>query len=131
MRHLLLVEGHAEVREALARRLRHEYTITAVDGLAAAGEVLRRLSPAAVIVDPRTIATRTEDVLALLRLSGRPVIVLTSSLLEGEEERLHRAGAAAILLKGRPRAELLLRIELAIEEASPASERGMGRGVSA
>lgn len=129
MQHLLIVDGHPGVREALARRLRQAYTVTAVDGLAAAGEVLRRLSPAAVIVDPRTIAALPDDVLALLGLAGRPVIVLTSSLLEGEEGRLHRAGAAAILLKGRPFAELLVRIDAAIGEASPVPRRRRGTGL--
>lgn len=130
MQHLLIVDGHPGVREALARRLRRAYTVTAVDGLGPAGEVLRRLSPAAVIVDPRTIAAWPDDVLALLGLAGRPVIVLTSSLLEGDEGRLHRAGAAAILLKGRPFAELLARIEGAIGEAPPAPRGLRGTGLS-
>ena len=129
MQHLVLVDGHAGVREALARRLRRAYTVTAVDGLAAAGEVLRRLSPAAVIVDPRTIAAWSDHALALLGRAGRPVIVLTSSLLEGEEGRLHRAGAAVILLKGCPFAELLARIEAAIDEASPVPRGRRGTGL--
>lgn len=119
MQHLLIVDGHAGVREALTRRLWQVYIVTAVDSLEAAREVLRHLSPAAVLVDPRTIAGRTEEVLAALRHAGRPLIVLTSSLFDGEEERLQRGGAAAILLKGRPLTELVAQIEAAIGEAAP------------
>jgi len=119
MQQLLIVDGHAGVREALTRRLRQVYIVTAVDGLEAARDVLRQLSPAAILVDPRTIAARADDVLASLRLADRPVIVLTSSLLDGEEERLHRGGVAAIHLKGRPLAELLAQIEEAVGAAVP------------
>ena len=129
MQHLLIVDGHAGVREALARRLRRVYSITAVEGMGAAGEVLRQLSPAAVIVDPRTIAARADDVLALLRRAGRPVIVLTSSLLADEAERLRRGGAAAILLKGQPPPELLAQIELAIGDVLPVPHRCKGAGL--
>ena len=123
MPHLLLVEGHAGVRDALARRLRRVYTVTAVGGLGAACAALRQLPPAAVIVNPRTVAARPDDVLALLRLADRPVIVLTSSLLAGEEGRLLRAGASAILLKGRPFDELLARIEATLGGAPPVPPR--------
>lgn len=121
MHQLLIVDGHAGVREALTRRLRQVYIVTAVDSLEAARDVLRQLSPAAILVDPRTIAARADDLLATLRRPGRPVIVLTSSLLDGEEERLQRGGVAAIHLKGWPLPELLARIEAAIGEAAPVS----------
>ena len=119
MQHLLIVDGHAGVREALTHRLRQVYIVTAVDSLEAACEVLRYLSPAAILVDPRTLAMRAGDILAPLRIAGRPVIVLTSSLFDGEEERLQGGGAAAILLKGGPLMELVAQIEAAIGARVP------------
>jgi DNA-binding response OmpR family regulator len=125
VRQILLVDGHAGVREALAHRMRHACAVTAVESMERATEVLRHLSPAAVIVDPKTVAADVDDVLSLLRRADRPLIVLTSSLGENEEARLRRAGVTAVLYKGAPFAEVLAQIEAAI--GAPVDDPGRPR----
>ena len=58
------------------------------------------LAPDTVLYDPRTVEGNAVEAIGRLAAGGRSVIVLTSSLGEGEETALARAGAAAILLKG-------------------------------
>jgi DNA-binding NarL/FixJ family response regulator len=129
VRQILLVDGHEGVREALAHRLRHVGAVTAVENLEQATEMLRHLAPAAVIVDPRTVAADVDDVLSLLRRADRPLIVLTSSLPESDAARLRRAGVTAILLKGAPFSELLAHVEAAISVPIPKPRHALG-GVS-
>ena len=116
MNHLLIVDGHQGVREGLARRLGRVCVVTAVDNLDAAERVLYSGAPDAVIVDPKTIVPRADEALARLGRTGRPVIVLTSSLLDEEAEGLRHA-AAAILYKGQPLSMLLDQVEAAIDRA--------------
>ena len=107
---LLLVDGHQGVREALARRLSHA---TGVGAVVVAGDLesavvrARALAPDAIVCDPKTLLGSAQAVLAGLSGTHRPVVVLTSSLLDGEESTLRCAGAAAVFLKGCPVAELL------------------------
>lgn len=119
---LLLVDGHAGVREALARRLAQfsPMRVVAAADLDGAQRALLQQTPAAIVYDPRTVPGDASGILALFAAAGVPVVVLTSSLLEGEAATLRREGAAAILLKGADMAMLLA----AIESAVSASDQG-------
>ena len=100
---VLLVDGHAGVRAALADRLCHAPgvgAVTATGTLEAAVQLSQEVIPDVVLYDPRTVAGNGADGVRLLGQGGRPVVVLTSSLLEDERAALLRAGAAAVLLKG-------------------------------
>jgi DNA-binding NarL/FixJ family response regulator len=100
---VLLVDGHAGVRAALADRLCQAPgvgAVTATSTLEAAVQLARDVAPDVVLYDPRTVAGNAADGVRLLGQGGRPVVVLTSSLLEDERAALLRAGAAAVLLKG-------------------------------
>jgi DNA-binding NarL/FixJ family response regulator len=100
---VLLVDGHAGVRAALADRLCHAPrvgAVTATSTLEAAVQLARDVAPDVVLYDPRTVAGNAAAGVRLLGQGGRPVVVLTSSLLEDERAALLRAGAAAVLLKG-------------------------------
>ena len=100
---VLLVDGHAGVRVALTDRLCHAPgvgAVTATGTLEAAVQLAQDLAPDVVLYDPRTVAGNAADGVRLLGQGGRPVVVLTSSLLEDERAALLRAGAAAVLLKG-------------------------------
>ena len=126
MRQILLVDGHTGVREALAKRLRYLYDVTAVESLERAAEALRDCSPEVLIVDPRTIAADIDDVLALRSRAARPLIVLTSSLQDGDAARLRGEGVSAILLKGVPFADLLAEIEAAVHLPNARPSRPLG-----
>jgi DNA-binding NarL/FixJ family response regulator len=100
---VLLVDGHAGVRAALTDRLCHAPgigAVTATSTLEAAVQLAQDVAPDVVLYDPRTVAGKAADGVRLLGQGGRPVVVLTSSLLEDERAALLRAGAAAVLLKG-------------------------------
>ena len=100
---VLLVDGHAGVRVALTERLRQAPgvgAVTATSTLGAAVQLTQEVIPDVVLYDPRTVAGNAADGVRLLGQGGRPVVVLTSSLLEDERAALLRAGAAAVLLKG-------------------------------
>jgi DNA-binding NarL/FixJ family response regulator len=114
---LLIVDGHPGVRAALARRLQHTPgigAVVAVGCLGAALHVAAECAPDAVIYDPRTVRGNAAEMIGQLTTGGRAVVVLTSSLLDGEAAVLARAGAAAVLLKGCGIAELVGRIETAV-----------------
>ena len=100
---LLIVDGHQGVREALLRRLRHApgiRAVAAVGSIEPAVRLTQELAPDTVLYDPKTVEGDAVEAIGRLAAGGRCVIVLTSSLGEGEETALARAGAAAILLKG-------------------------------
>ena len=100
---VLLVDGHAGVRAALTERLRQAPgvgAVTATSTLEAAMQLTQDVAPDVVLYDPRTVAGNAAHGVRLLGQGGRPVVVLTSSLLEDEHAALLRAGAAAVLLKG-------------------------------
>jgi DNA-binding NarL/FixJ family response regulator len=100
---LLIVDGHQGVREALLRRLQHApgiQAVAAVGSIELAVRLAQELAPDTVLYDPKTMEGDAVEAIGRLAAGGRSVIVLTSSLDEGEETALARAGAAAILLKG-------------------------------
>jgi len=124
-RTLLLLDGHDGVRAALASRLRHTEGVGMVavaKQLADALTAVRETPPDAVIYDPHTVDGDAAQAIQRLTENGCPVIVLTSSLVGDEAEALHRAGAAALLLKGSNVTQLLHEIEQAIEGARPRHE---------
>jgi DNA-binding NarL/FixJ family response regulator len=111
---VLIVDGHPGVRTALVSRLHHTPRMRAVCAVGALDDAVRmieELAPHAVLYDPRTVAGNPEQVVRRLGQSGCPVIVLTSSLRDGEARALRGAGATAILLKGEGRPDLLAAIE--------------------
>lgn len=100
---LLIVDGHQGVREALLCRLQHApgiQAVAAVGSIELAVRLAQELAPDTVLYDPKTLEGDAVEAIGRLAAGGRSVIVLTSSLDEGEETALARAGAAAILLKG-------------------------------
>lgn len=99
---LLIVDGHAKVRLALAERLGRMGEVRAVVGagdLATGVRIANALAPDVVLFDPRTIAGDGATALALLGAGQRPVVVYASSLDTDELGQFTRAGAAAVLLK--------------------------------
>ena len=113
---LLIVDGHAGVRVALARRLGQAPGITAavaVDDLDAAVRLAAQLLPEVIVCDPRTLPAAPTAVVRVLAATGAAVVVLTSSLDEGEAATLERAGARAVVLKGSARATLVASVQKA------------------
>jgi DNA-binding NarL/FixJ family response regulator len=107
---LLLVDGHEAVRDALLDRLSR---LSLVGSIAAAGSLpaalafLREFRPDVVFCDPRNLeGDPGEIVLQICEVTG-PVVVLTSSLRDGEPAAFRAAGAAAVLLKGTDLAAFL------------------------
>ena len=121
---LLLVDGHAGVRTALADRLR---LLSAVGAVAVAATVeaavalARDQAPDVVLYDPRTVEGDATEAVRRLGQSGCPVVVFTSSLRGGEDTALARAGAADIVFKGMEVGALLDRLQdvLIRHNASP------------
>jgi DNA-binding NarL/FixJ family response regulator len=124
-RTILLVDGHDGVRSALATRLRHtagECTVAAASDLADALDIVQATPLLdAVIYDPHTVEGSADEAITRLSAGGRPVIVLTSSLIGDEAAALTRAGAAAILLKGSNVTCLWREIEDTIENRRSSS----------
>ncbi len=113
---LLIVDGHAGVRMALARRLLQAPGIkaaVAVGDLDAAVRLAAELLPEVIVCDPRTLPTTPADVVRLLAATGAAVVVLTSSLDEGEAAALERTGARAIVLKGSALTTLVASVQKA------------------
>jgi DNA-binding NarL/FixJ family response regulator len=99
---LLVVEGHAQVRAALTERLHRTpglRVLAAVGDVPAALFLLQERALDLVLCEPRTMAADPRTAVATLAAAGRPVVVWTSSLVEGEAALLRAAGAAAVLLK--------------------------------
>lgn len=109
---LLLVDGHAGVRTALATRLRQERAVAGVDvaaTLTAGITLAQEQHPDLILYDPRTVPGEAVSTVRQLAQQGRPVVILTSSLRDDEARTLPHAGAAAVLLKGLAIAPLLCR----------------------
>jgi DNA-binding NarL/FixJ family response regulator len=107
---LLVVDGHAGVRQALAGRLHRAPSIGAVHVAGTLHEAValaRTHAPHLAICDPRTVGEDIADVVRLLRREVRHVLVLTTSLLDHEHTAVREAGSAAVLLKGGETARLL------------------------
>jgi DNA-binding NarL/FixJ family response regulator len=117
---VMIVEGHRGVREGLAQRLGHRSgevgAVVAVDTLEAARRGMQDGAPDVVLCDPRTLAGGAEEVVRQLGSTGVPIVVLTSSLRDGEEDALRRAGARTVLLKGLAVTVLLGEIEMALAQ---------------
>lgn len=117
LRSLLIVDGHSGVRAALVRRLSQipgACVVAAVENLDGARQTLEQQAMDAVLYDPRTVAGDAATAVAQLAASGAAVVVLTSSLREGEEDALQRAGAGAVLLKGVSVAAICASVDAAI-----------------
>jgi DNA-binding NarL/FixJ family response regulator len=100
---LLVVDGHAGVRHALAVRLRrapHIETVHTAGTLPEALALARAHAPHLAICDPRSLGGDTLDAVRQIRREVAHVLVLATTLHEREQEALLRAGAAAVLLKG-------------------------------
>jgi DNA-binding NarL/FixJ family response regulator len=123
VRSVLIVDGHEGVRTALARRLARAPRLRAIPAadLAAALYLARELSPDAVVCDPKTLHGDPAMAVSGLAAQGAPVLVLTSSLRDGEADALEDAGAAALLLKGSAIAGLIAAIEAAIARGARAA----------
>jgi DNA-binding NarL/FixJ family response regulator len=119
-RTLLLIDGHHGVRTSLACRLMREPSIGTVaeaGDLAGALHEARAVRPDVMLVDPNTVGGEPSHVVRSLAALGRPVVVLTASIIGHEAHLLHEAGAAALLLKGVRFAELLQCVEQAVAGA--------------
>jgi len=66
-----------------------------------------------IVCDPRTLPAAPAAVVRVLAATGAAVVVLTSSLDDGEAAALERAGARAVVLKGSARATLVETIQKA------------------
>lgn len=106
---LLIVERHAGVRAALAQRLHTLQGVATCDAIDVDTAVQRisEVMPDAVLYEPKTTDGYQADELHRLVQAGCPVVVLTSSLVDGEAEEFKQAGAAAVVLKGTPFSLLL------------------------
>ena len=114
---LVLVEGHAAIRAALAYRLQRQTSVrllAAVADIPAALAVIAALCPDLVLFEPKTTARHAVSALAALLATGCPVVVWTSSLTVGEEMLLLRTGATAVLLKGVPLQALVHELRRAV-----------------
>lgn len=101
---LLIVDDHAEVRQALKQRLDSEPDMTVVGDVAAAEaalEMVRTLSPNVVLIDSKRADGRGLELISWIAQSGlgSVVVVLTSYPSEWERWAAHRAGAVNYLLK--------------------------------
>jgi DNA-binding NarL/FixJ family response regulator len=106
---LLVVERHVGVRTALMQRLQTLPGVTACDAVdvGTAIEIIAERTPDAVLYEPKTTDGYQSTELQRLVQAGCPVVVLTSSLVDGEADEFRQAGAAAVLLKGTPFSFLL------------------------
>ncbi len=111
--HLLIVDDHAQVRLALAERLRRlpeAIILAAVSDVASAVPLVRALRPDVVLYEPKTSGHRLCDDLAPLLAAGCPVVVWTSWLDDDEADSFLRAGARAVLLKDKNIPRLIQRL---------------------
>jgi DNA-binding NarL/FixJ family response regulator len=119
---IVIVDGHDRARSALAARLARlpeVRVLTAVGEIGPAIEAVGYLRPDVVLLEPRT--GDGTPVATLWRFVGMnsPVVILTSSLVEGEAEGYMRTGAYAALLKDSDVLGLLRRIRVAIGVQEP------------
>lgn len=111
---LLLVDGHAGVRTALAARLRQDSAVAVVETAAtleAALQLAQERPPEVVLYDPRTVPGDPVAAVRQLAREGWRVVILTSSLRNGEAQTLPQAGAVAVLFKGLAMPPLLASME--------------------
>jgi DNA-binding NarL/FixJ family response regulator len=73
--------------------------LAAVDDVGLAVSLIGELTPDAVLLEPKTVEERSPTAVSRLTGAGHPVVVITSSLVEGEAKHLADAGASAVLLK--------------------------------
>ena len=114
---VLIVDGHERARSALVQRLQRMQGVTvlaAVGDEGTAVRLIRELAPDVVLLEPKTMAGNPGVALRWLAGTGRPVVIWTSSLVDGEAEALKRDGAAAVLLKDTNLPGLLRALETAI-----------------
>lgn len=117
---LLVVDGHERVRDALLDRLSH---LPLVGSVAAASSVstalafLQEFRPDVVLCDPRTFKGNPTEIIGRLAQAPCPIVVLTSSLWDGEEIMYRNAGAATVVLKGTDLSALLARLTPAKQSA--------------
>jgi DNA-binding NarL/FixJ family response regulator len=111
---LLIVEGHDRVRAALAQRLHRTpglHVLAAVGDVPSALSLLEEWALDLVLCDPHTLTGDRRRAIRTLAATGRPIVVWTSSLVEGEAAMLRGAGAAAVLLKDLDLTQLLHTIQ--------------------
>lgn len=126
-RQVLIIDGHAGVRTALALRLSLIPEVQIVGAAATLEDAVRvgqQWAPDVVLYDPHTAAGDGATGLLALTLLGWPVVVLTAVLDAGEADVLWQYGAAGLVLKGRPLPVVLHALETALA-APPAAERIM------
>ncbi|HVA88481.1 MAG TPA: response regulator [Chloroflexota bacterium] len=107
---LLVVDGHEGVREALLDHLSRQPlvgSVAAAGTLPAALAFLQAFQPDAVLCDPRTLKGNPAEIIDRLAQTFCPIVVLTSSLWNGEEIIYRNAGAAVVVLKGTDLGALL------------------------
>ncbi|MBP7692576.1 MAG: response regulator transcription factor [Anaerolineales bacterium] len=115
---ILIVDDHAEVRQALKCRLSFASDLTVVGDVAEADVAIglvRRLRPEVVLVETKRADGRGLELINWIAESGLGaiVIVLTSYPSEWERWAAHRAGALNYLLKDIDSALLIERIRQA------------------
>jgi CheY-like chemotaxis protein len=108
---LLVVDGHEGVRDALLDHLSRQplvCSVAAAETLPAALAFLREFRPDVVLCDPRTLKENPAAIIGRLARAPCPIVVLTSSLWDGEEVAYLNAGAWAVVLKGTDLGALLV-----------------------
>lgn len=119
---VLLLDSHDRARAALLDALRRVDGVTVVAAVADVGTALpliSALAPDLVLYEPVTIDGETLPALRRLVAAGRPVVVLTASLVDGEADGLRAAGAAAVLLKTPHVPGLVARLDAALRRGRP------------
>src|SRR5512146_1683247 len=94
---LVIVDGHDRARAALTERLQRladVLVLAAIGEIGRAIEVIGQLKPDVVLLESRTADGNPVATLCRSVGIGQPVVVLTSSLTEGEAESFRRAGTS-------------------------------------
>ena len=104
---LVVIDDHAEVRDALKQRIemRTRFVVVgeAADGLSGL-EVVRRCEPRAALVDFHLPLLRGDEVTRIIRRRW-PAVAVVAMSSSAEPDAMHAmlaAGAAAYLVKGDP-----------------------------
>ncbi|HVA91365.1 MAG TPA: response regulator [Chloroflexota bacterium] len=119
---VLVVDGHEGVRDALLDHLSRRPlvgSVAAAGTLPAALAFLQEFRPDVMLCDPRTLKEKPAEIIGRLAQAPCPIIVLTSSLWDGEEIVYRNAGAAAVVLKGTDFGALLARFTPPTERMAP------------
>ena len=118
---LVLVEGHEQIRFALATRmarLPHVRLLAAVGDVESAVPVIAALRPDVVLFEPKTMRRHAVTALQALRATECPVVIWTASLVDGEADMLRSNGATAVLLKEASVADLVQGLQDALRSPS-------------